>query len=118
MNKFKNLAKKLIQNPLWTNKITFYQIELKDNGVVKPKEKIIKNKIEMMCVISKVSKNLVDNEKIFNTDQAITIDSITLIPNKEDIIEINGIKYKIVMINPLGLLDNEPTAYEIIMRQA
>lgn len=118
MNKFKNLAGKLLKNPLWSSKIVYNQVEMQDMGLAVPKRKVITNSIEMLCVIRSVSKNLIDNEKILNTDSSFVIDSLTLIPNKEDLIEVDEKTYKIVTIIPLGILDNEPTAYEIVMRLA
>jgi hypothetical protein len=43
---------------------------------------------------------------------------MTITPKAEDYVIIDGIKHKIVHIQPLGTLSNEPTAYEITMRIA
>jgi hypothetical protein len=43
---------------------------------------------------------------------------MTITPKAEDYVIIDGIKHKIVYIQPLGTLSNEPTAYEITMRIA
>jgi hypothetical protein len=118
MNKFKNLAGKLLKNPLWSSKIKYYQVEMQKTGIAMPEKPLIKNVVDILCVIGSVSKNLVDNEKIFNTDSSIVIDSLTLVPSKYDFVEINNERYKIVAIMPLGIMDNEPTAFEIVLRVA
>ena len=118
MNKFKNIAKKLINNKLWSSEIEYHTMKKQQTAIGLPEtyeeDKIFKMKV----VIKKVAKNLVDNEHILNTDFSILMDSFTCIPNINDYIVIDNRKYKIVSISPLGTLDNEPLAFELVLRLA
>lgn len=118
MNKFKKLASKLIQNKLWCSEIVYVITEKEENGPGLPVTWGEISRKLMNVVIKSVSKNLVDNVNIFNTDSSFVLDAITITPKKEDYIVIKGETYKIVAITPLGTMSNEPTAYEIVMRLA
>lgn len=119
MNKFKNLASKLIKNKLWCSEIS-YIVTSRDESTRPgfPTSWLVSKRIALKVVIKSVSKNLVDNVNIFNTDSSIVIDATTLIPKPQDYIVIKTQRWKIVAIIPLGVMDNEPTAYEIVMRLA
>lgn len=115
---FIKLAKTLIQNKMWASQIEYFKREripngisftYKDNGTLK-----------FTVVIRSVSKALVDNVNILNTDVSIVLDAISLnaSPTIDDLININGSTYKIVQIKPLGTLNNKPVAYELIIRLA
>lgn len=118
MNKFKKLAANLIKNKLWCSKIFYKKTEAKSKGVGLPVEYVDIETISLNVVIRNVSKNLIDNVNIFSTDKSFVVDALTIIPKAEDYVIINNIKHKIVYIQPLGELSNEPTAYEITMRVA
>lgn len=118
MNKFKKLASKLIQNKLWCSEIVYVITEKEENGPGLPISWVEISRKVMKVVIKSVSKNLVDNVNIFNTDSSFVMDATSLSPKKEDYIVIKGETWKIVSIIPLGTMSNEPTAYEIVMRLA
>lgn len=118
MNKFKKLASKLIQNKLWCSEIIYVVTEKEENGPGLPVTWGDISRKLMKVVIKSVSKNLVDNVNIFNTDSSFVMDATSITPKKEDRIVINGDTWKIVSIIPLGMMSNEPTAYEIVMRLA
>lgn len=128
MNKLKKLAGRLIENKLWASKIVYVVTMEEDaDGIGLPKKWGDYSRLTWNVIIKKVSKNLVDNEKILNTDESIVISNSTyfvdgvetpLIPKVQDYIVRDLKKYKIVAIFPLGILDNDPTAYEIVMRLA
>lgn len=118
MNKFKKLASKLIQNKLWCSEIIYVVTEKEENGPGLPVTWGEASRKTMNVVIKSVSKNLVDNVDIFNTDSSFVMDATSIVPKKEDKIEIKGDTWKIVAIIPLGTMSNEPTAFEIVMRLA
>lgn len=118
MNKFKNLASKLIKNKLWCSSLTYVITKRESSGPGLPSDIIDDSSFTLNAVIKSVSKSLIDNVLIFNSDMSFVIDSISVTPKKDDYIIISGNKWKIVMITPLGLLNNEPTAYELIIRLA
>ena len=118
MNKFKNLASKLLKNKLWCSNITYIITQKESHGPGMPVYYGESSRITMKVVIKNVSKNLVDNVNIFNTDSSFVMDAMTLTPKQQDKILIEENTWKIVSIIPLGTLSNEPTAYEIVMRLA
>ena len=118
MNKFKNLAGKLINNKLWCNNITYIKTEIQRSAPGLPISIKDYETINLNVVIKSVNKSLIDNINVFSTDKSIVIDALTVNPKKEDYIIIDGIKHEIIMIRPLGLMGNEATAYEIILRIA
>ena len=121
MNKFKNLTSKLIQNKLWANRIRYIKMEYEEVDLGMPQNLIIDEVIEIFGIVKNVSKNLVDNVNIFTTDASIVIDVKTLgrAPSKQDLVVINADEeWKIIAINALGMMDNEPAAYEIVIRVA
>lgn len=147
MNKFKKLASKLIGNKLWCTEIIYCITSIKNedyplSGIIdhwlignsynEDEEIMIKSMITMKVVMKNVSKNLVDNTSILNTDSSFVMDSETLgkvyydldteriekvEPKIRDRVKIKGVYWRIVKIIPLGILDGEPTAYEIIIRK-
>lgn len=118
MNKFKNLTAKLIKNTLWSSNIIYVVTQEEDNGIGLPKSWGDISRLSMKAIVKKVSKNLVDNEKIVNTDESFIIDALSFVPKIQDKIERGEATYKIVAIFPLGILSDEPTAYEIVARLA
>ena len=116
-NKFKNLATKLIQNKLWCSKITYIKNEVISNGAM-PETIKENSRIEMNVVIKSINNNLIDNVKILNGDCIIVLAATSVIPKIKDKIIIENELWKIVSIKPLGILSNEPTAYELIIRKA
>lgn len=118
MNKFKKLASKLIQNTLWCSEIIYVVTEKEEIGPGLPAAWAEASRSTMKVVIKSVSKNLVDNVNIFNTDSSFVMDATSIVPKKEDRIIINEDTWKIVSLIPLGTMSNEPTAFEIIMRLA
>lgn len=118
MNKFKNLANKLIKNSLWCSEIVYVVTQEESDGPGLPVTYGDISRKLLKVVIKKVSKNLVDNVNVFSTDKSMVIDALTVVPKKQDYVEIAAEKYKIVSIYPLGIMSNEPTAYELILRLA
>lgn len=115
MNKFQNLAKKLINNSLWKSTLTYIPRTLSRN---KAENTYIQGtNIDISAVVSNINKNLVDNVNLFNTDLVFYVDSTTLSsPSKYDLVKYNNQLYKIVNIISLGNLNNTTTVYEIIIR--
>lgn len=118
MNRFKKLASRLLQNKLWCSEIIYVVTQPEQDGPGLP---IVYGDISrkmMKVIIKSVSKNLVDNVNILNTDSSFTIDVGTLIPKPQDYIVIGQDEWKIVAIIPLGIINNEPTLHEVVMRLA
>lgn len=119
MNKFKKLAANLIKNKLWCSEITYVVTEkVEAEKVGMPIQYVDSTEIQIKVVIKNVSKNLIDNINVLNTDKSFVLDALTVVPKIQDYIILDGKRHKIVTINPLGTLDNEATAYEIVMRLA
>lgn len=118
MNKFKKLATNLINNKLWSSEIEYHVMKKKDTEVGLPEIYEEEKTIKINVVIKQVAKNLVDNEHILGTDFSILMDSSTCQPNINDYVIIDNKKYKIVSIIPLGTLNNEALAYELVLRLA
>lgn len=118
MNKFKSLANKLISNSLWCSNITYKMYQKIRNQLTQTI--VLRKSVDMKVVVKSVNHNLVDNVNIFTSDKSIVIDNTTLQrnPSKYDIVIINQQQHKIVGIYPLGTLNNQPTAYQIILRIA
>lgn len=68
--------------------------------------------------VKRVSSNLVDNVNIFNTDLDVIFSAEILVPSTKDLVSFAGNTYKIISVLPLGILDNETTLYELIVRLA
>lgn len=116
MNKFKLLAKKLLGNSLWNSEFTLIpRVKIK-NGINNSYEEL--EPIVFKGVVGIIDKNLIDNINIFTTDEVIYIDSLTTVPKIDDIIIILDKKYKIIKISPLGVLNNDPALYQIVIRLA
>ena len=118
MNKFKNIAKKLINNKLWSSEIEYHVMKKQETALGLPETFVEDKMFKINVVIKRVAKNLVDNAKILDTDLNILMDSSTCIPNINDYVIIDDKKYKIVSVSPLGTLNNEALAYELILRLA
>lgn len=115
---FIKLAKTLIQNKMWASQIEYFKRERIQNGISFTYKD--NGSLTFTVVIRSVSKALVDNVNILNTDVSIVLDAISLnaSPTIDDLINIDGSTYKIVQIKPLGTLNNQPVAYELIIRLA
>lgn len=118
MNKFKNLSSKLIKNQLWCSEIEYIVTEKVASSPGLPISYAPSTTISLKVIIKSVSKNLVDNVKVFSSDSSFVMDALTLVPKIQDYVIISSKKWKIVSINPLGILNNEPTAFELVIRQA
>ena len=115
MNKFQHLTKKLIQNSLWCSTLTYIPRTCIKNGI--ENTFINGTSIELKVVVSNINKNLVDNINLFNTDLTFIVDKLSLQnPSKYDLIQYNGETYKIVELKPIGILNNEPVGWSLIIR--
>lgn len=117
MNKFLKLTQTLIKNKLWASEVEFYKVKL--IGEVSPVKEITFVS-KLVSVIKNVDKSLVDGINVLNTDYSLVIDALSLnvIPETNDILKLNGESYKIIYCKPLGILENQPTAYELVFRLA
>ena len=118
MNNFIKITKMLLRNPIWASKITYIPRTKSINGVRSSFED--GTSVSLTGVVRKISKNLIDNVNILPTDIEICIDSATLqqAPTKTDQFDIDNKRYKVVDIYELGIIDNKPSAYQIILRLA
>ena len=118
MNKFIKITKLLLRNPIWASSIEYIP-RIKSVDGVRSSYSDGKS-ITLMGVVRKISKNLIDNVNIMPTDLEICIDSETLQtkPSKSDQILIDKQRYKIIDIYELGIIDNKPSAFQIILRLA
>lgn len=117
MNKFSKITKKLINNPLWCNQITYIpRIKVVDGVSYTYQEQ---QSIELKVVITQIDKNLIDNTNILPTDLSFVVAKLDLSnPTIDDYIIYNEKKYKIVQINEIGVLNNESVGYTLIIRLA
>lgn len=117
MNKFSNLAKKLISNPLWSSTITIKELiqttNLQNRAIFTPK-RILEN---IKCIASLVDKSYV-NDLILASDQQFTV-AFKDLPNDIDYnnkfeIVYNNQTYKVKQIICVGNLNNESTIIKFI----
>lgn len=115
MNKFQHLTKKLIQNSLWCSTLTYIPRTTIKTGV--QNTYVEGQSIELKTVVSNVDKNLIDNVNILSTDLQFVVDKLSLSnPTIIDLVEYNNQTYKIIQIKPLGILNNDPVGFQIIIR--
>jgi len=117
MNKFKKLTNKLLNIPLWSSTLTYIP---RITNKVGPNNSFLEGESKTFsAVVTSVNKNIVDNTNILLTDLTLIVDSLTIeAPSKNDLIIYNDKTYNIVQIKPLGILNNDPVGFQIIMRLA
>lgn len=117
MNKFSKLTQKLVNNSLWCSTITYIPRTKIVNGVNYTYEE--QQSIDLKVVITQIDKNLIDNTNILPTDLTFVVAKLDLPnPTIDDYVIYNDKKYKIVNIRELGILNNEPVGYSLIIRLA
>lgn len=117
MNKFQKLTQKLINMPLWTTSITYIPRSIEKDGLT---NKFVENTpINLNIVLTKLDKSLIDNTYTLPTDLSFVVDKLSVgIPTKNDLIIYNNQTYKIIQIRELGVLNNDPIGYELIIRMS
>lgn len=117
MNKFSKLTQKLVNNSLWCSTITYIPRSIEKDGLVNT---FIENTpINLNIVLKSLDKSLIDNTYVFPTDLSFVVDKLSIgNPTKNDLIIYNNQTYKIVEIHELGVLNNEPIGYELIIRMS
>lgn len=117
MNRFLNLAKKLIENPMWVSKITIKQL-IQSTNVNNRAIFTVKNTLtNINCIAKLVDKSYI-NDLILNTDQQFTVASKDIpntinLNNKFEIVY-NDKTFKVKQIICVGNLNNEPTLIKFI----
>lgn len=120
MNAFQKLTKTLIQNKLWLSEISYDKYSVVSGQI--NREKVLDFTKTLKVVVKNVNKSYIDGVKVLNTDISFVIDalSIDFTPETGDIVNFinENTKYKVILAVPLGILDGQPTAYEIVIRLA
>lgn len=117
MNKFSNLAKKLISNHFWDSTITIKQLEQSTNSnnrTIFTVKRILEN---IKCIACLVDQKYV-NDLILASDQQFTVAFIDMpsdmnYNNKFEIVY-NNKTYKVKQIICVGNLNNESTIIKFI----
>lgn len=118
MNKFLNLADKLIKNKLWTNNAIVIQLkqEKNESGKVVYKDYITK---ELNCVKKDLSKKIEDNKFIYLSEfyfSAKSLMDLDLDKNKLAVIY-NEKRYIVEDVVQMGTLNNQDSIIKLVIRR-
>jgi hypothetical protein len=118
MNKFLKLTQLLVRNKLWFSELEYFKIKTITNVISDQAE--IEFSTKLKVVVKTVDKSFIDNVNILSTDLSFVIDfaSLNFEPKTGDLVKLNETKYKVILCKPLGIINNTPTAMEIVIRLA